>query len=106
MISLTIRIPNNTYLIVNQFEQNACKFEATNLRIDRRAAGNMDFTLGRVTCKLAALYFYSNSVLVGSSVLRNPPKHKARKSYAALRQCERPRSYPFIYKLPALPLPK
>jgi hypothetical protein len=42
MISLTLRILKYTALNVNYFEKNACKLEATNLWMDRRAAGNMN----------------------------------------------------------------
>jgi len=42
-------------------------------------ADNTGFASSGVTCKLAALCFYSSSVLVDSFVLRNPPERKARK---------------------------
>jgi len=39
---------------------------------------NTGFASGGVTCKLGALCFYSNSMLVDSFVLQNPPERKAR----------------------------
>src|SRR5690554_3570061 len=41
-------------------------------------AANTGFASGGVTCKLGVLCFYSNSVLVKSFMLRNPPERKAR----------------------------
>lgn len=40
---------------------------------------NTGFASGELTCKLAALFFYSISLLVDNFVLRNPPERKARK---------------------------
>jgi len=44
----------------------------------RSPATNTGFASGGVICKLGALCLYSNSVLVDSFVLRNPPERKAR----------------------------
>ena len=44
----------------------------------RKTAANTGFASGGVTCKLAALCFYSSSVQVDSFVLQNPPERKAR----------------------------
>jgi hypothetical protein len=52
----------------------------------RRAATNMGFASGGVTCKLGAMCFYSSSVLVDSFVLRNPPERKARKRCMPLKK--------------------
>lgn len=47
----------------------------------RTTTANMGFAPGDVMCKLGALCFYSNSVLVECFVLRNLPEPKARKRY-------------------------
>src|SRR5690606_11984662 len=50
--------------------------------LDEKTTGaNTGFASGGLTCKLGALCFYSSSVLIDSSVLRNPPERKARKRY-------------------------
>jgi hypothetical protein len=55
---------------------------------NRTATTNTGFTSGGETCKLGALCFYSNVVLVdifpalaGQVMLRNQPERKARKRY-------------------------
>ena len=54
--------------------------------LDEKTTGaNTGFASGGLTCKLGALCFYSSSVLIDSSVLRNPPERKARKRYMPLK---------------------
>ena len=42
----------------------------------RTTGYNTGFASGGLTCKLGTLCFYSNSVLIDSFLLRNPPERK------------------------------
>ena len=46
---------------------------------ERKTSHNTGFASDGVTCKFGVLCFYSNSVLVDSFVLRNPPERKAQR---------------------------